>query len=164
MRAARGAGDLMRPARLFAVAGLASLGLAPFAADAGEEPARPVAVGVRLVKDDGGAQLTFDLSRPVEARAFTMASPDRIVVDLPEVVFQIDSNAGRSEELSGTPVRSFRFGRLAPGRSRVVVALSARACPVHVGSKPIAPDALASRLTIDIKPCDAAAFEAAALP
>ena len=51
---------------------------------------------------------------------------------------------------------------LAPGKSRIVIALSARACPVSVGSRPIVKDAAASRLAIDVEPCDDAAFEAAA--
>jgi len=152
----------MTPAKFFAAAGLAALAAAPLAASAGEDQARPVAVGVKLAGDDGGAVLTFDLSRPVEGRAHTLTSPDRIVVDLPEVVFQIDPNAGQAD--AAGPVRSFRFGRLAAGRSRIVVALSARACPAGVGSKPIVAGAEASRLTIEIRPCDAAAFAAQAMP
>ncbi len=61
------------------------------------------------------------------------------------------------------PVKAFRFGRLAPGRSRVVVDLDRRACPSRVVSKPISAESEASRLTIEIKPCDDAAFAAAAI-
>lgn len=135
---------------------------APPAASAGDEDARPVAVGVKFASTANGAVITFDVSRPVEARAHTLTAPDRIVVDLPEIVFQLDPGVRRVD--GPGPVRAYRFGRLAPGKSRIVIALSARACPVSVGSRPIVKDAAASRLTIDVEPCDDATFEAAALP
>ncbi len=87
----------MGPARLFAAAILAALAAASLAARAGDEVSRPVAVGVKLAQSASQAELTFDLSRPVEARAHTLASPDRIVVDLPETAFEVDSGAGRAE-------------------------------------------------------------------
>ncbi len=121
----------------FAIAAVLALaGASPMASAA--EAARPVAVGVKLVPETGGAALTFDLSRPVDAQAYTLGSPDRIVVDLPEVVFQIDPNVGEPESARGAPpVKAFRFGRLAPGKSRVVIDLDSRACPERAVSKPI---------------------------
>ncbi len=154
----------MGPARLFAAAILAALAAASLAARAGDEVSRPVAVGVKLVQNANQAELMFDLSRPVEARAHTLASPDRIVVDLPETAFEVDSGAGRAEAAGGPLVKAFRFGLLAPGRSRIVIDLARRACPADVALKPIAEGAEASRLTIAIKPCDDAAFAAAAAP
>ncbi len=62
-----------------------------FAEDAGA----PVAVGVRLSQDESAAKLVFDLSRSVDASASALASPDRIVVDMPEVNFQLDPSVGR---------------------------------------------------------------------
>ncbi len=154
----------MGPARLFAATILAALAAASPAARAGDEVSRPVAVGVKLAQSASQAELTFDLSRPVEARAHTLASPDRIVVDLPETAFEVDSGAGRAEAAAGPLVKAFRFGLLAPGRSRIVIDLARRACPADVALKPIAEGAEASRLTIAIKPCDDAAFAAAAAP
>ena len=154
----------MGPARLFAAAFLAALAAASLAARAGDEVSRPVAVGVKLAQNANQAELTFDLSRPVEARAHTLASPDRVVVDLPETAFEVDSDAGRAEAAGGPLVKAFRFGLLAPGRSRIVIDLARRACPADVALKPIAEGAEASRLTIAIKPCDDAAFAAAAAP
>jgi N-acetylmuramoyl-L-alanine amidase len=136
---------------------------APLASYA-EDASRPVAVAVNLAQDEAGAALTLDLSRPVEARAYTLGLPDRIVIDLPEIVFQPRPGAGQPDPTSGAPVKAFRFGLLAPGKSRIVIDLSSRACPARVFSKSIAAGAQASRLTIEIKPCDGAAFAAAALP
>jgi N-acetylmuramoyl-L-alanine amidase len=154
----------MGPEKPFAIAAVLALaGATPTAWAA--ETARPVAVGVKLTSDTGGAALTFELSRPVDALAYTLRSPDRIVVDLPEVVFQIDPNVGEPESARGAgPVKAFRFGRLAPGKSRVVIDLDSPACPERVASKPIFADSEASRLTIEIRPCDDATFAAAAKP
>ena len=59
------------------------------------EAGAPVAVGARLSQDENGAKLVFDLSRQVDASASALASPDRIVIDLPEVSFQVDSSVSR---------------------------------------------------------------------
>ena len=60
-----------------------------------EEAALPVAVAARLTQDGNSAQLVFDLSRSVDARAYTLGSPDRIVVDMPETNFQNYPSVGR---------------------------------------------------------------------
>ncbi|HKN30327.1 MAG TPA: N-acetylmuramoyl-L-alanine amidase [Roseiarcus sp.] len=128
-----------------------------FATDAG----RPVAVGVRVSQDSGAAKLVFDLSRPVDASAFALTSPDRIVVDLPEVNFQLDPSVGRLGALgAASVVKSFRFGLLAAGKSRIVVDLAREACPTEVSTKPIVEGAPAARLTIELKPCDPLTFAA----
>ena len=128
-----------------------------FAVDAGA----PVAVAARLSQDQGGATLVFDLSRAVAAHASALASPDRIVVDMPEVNFQLDPSVGRA----GAPrddslVKDFRFGLLAAGKSRIVVDLARTACPADVSTKPIVEGAPAARLTIELKSCEPSAFAA----
>jgi N-acetylmuramoyl-L-alanine amidase len=153
----------MGRAKHFAAAAVLAWVAAPLASYA-EDVSRPVAVAVSLAQDGAGAALTLDLSRPVEARAYTLGLPDRIVIDLPEIVFQLRPSAGPPDPTGGAPVKAFRFGLLAPGKSRIVVDLSSRACPARVISKPIAAGVEASRLTVEIKPCDRAAFAAAALP
>ncbi len=128
-----------------------------FATDAG----RPVAVGVRVSQDSGAAKLVFDLSRPVDASAFALASPDRIVVDLPEVSFQLDPSVGRLGALGAASlVKSFRFGLLVAGKSRIVIDLAKEACPTDVSTKPIVEGAPAARLTIELRPCDPLTFAA----
>jgi N-acetylmuramoyl-L-alanine amidase len=128
-----------------------------FAADAGA----PVAVAARLSQDQGGAKLVFDLSRTVAASASALASPNRIVVDMPEVNFQLDPSVGRVGALrDDSLVKDFRFGLLAAGKSRIVVDLARTACPADVSTRPIVDGAPAARLTIELKPCDPAAFAA----
>jgi N-acetylmuramoyl-L-alanine amidase len=126
-----------------------------FAVDAGA----PVAVGARFSQDQGGAKLVFDLSRTVAASASALASPDRIVVDMPEVNFQLDPSVGRIGALrDDSLVKDFRFGLLAAGKSRIVVDLARPACPADVSTRPIVDGAPAVRLTIELKPCDPSAF------
>ena len=128
-----------------------------FAGDAGV----PVAVGARLSQDESAAKLVFDLSRPVDASASALASPDRIVVDMPEVNFQLDPSVGRIGALANVSlVKGFRFGLLAPGKSRIVIDLARAACPAQVSARPIVEGESAARLTIELKPCDPSAFAA----
>lgn len=89
----------------------------------GSERANPavVAIAADLAQQGTATRLTLTLSKPVEARAFVMERPDRAVIDLPEVNFQIGTEAGRKRE---GVVTSFRYGLFAPGRSRIVVDLA----------------------------------------
>ena len=128
-----------------------------------EDAAMPVAVGAHLVQDPNGAELSFDLSQPVEPRVYVLAAPDRIVVESAGSQFSTRplSSAGSRQE---TPWRSSRHFDLAScaGKSQIIIDLGRPACPDRVESKPILAGASPSRLEIAIKPCDQAAF--AALP
>ena len=92
-----------------------------------------------------------------------MASPDRIVVDMPEVNFQVDPSVGRIGALPNISfVKGFRFGLLAPGKSRIVIDLARAACPAEISARPIVEGKPAARLTIELKSCDPSAFAALA--
>jgi N-acetylmuramoyl-L-alanine amidase len=80
-----------------------------------------VAVSADLQSTATETRLDVVLSRPVEARAFLLERPDRVIVDLPEVNFQLPAEASRRK---GGVVASFRFGLFAPGRSRIVIDLA----------------------------------------
>jgi N-acetylmuramoyl-L-alanine amidase len=143
------------------IAGFAGLALTAVYPAAGSSASPAVAVEVRFSQDAGDAKLVFDVSRPVTGNAFALSAPDRIVVDLSPVNFQVDASAGRlGPGRDGDLVKSFRFGMLADGKSRVVIDLARRACPVEVSAKPIVEGAQASRLTIDLKPCEPQVFAA----
>jgi N-acetylmuramoyl-L-alanine amidase len=124
----------------------------------------PVAVAARLLDEGGPAKLTFDLSSPVEARAFAMVDPDRIIIDIPEVNFQIDPAYGRAPQgrSLGTIVKSFRFGLLGPGKSRIVIDLAVPARVTRVATKAIAKGAEPARLQIELTRCEPAVFQQAA--
>jgi N-acetylmuramoyl-L-alanine amidase len=138
-----------------------TLAAAPLQRASAVDVGAPVAVGARLAQDSSGARLVFDLSRTVDATASALASPDRIVVDMPEVRFQLDPVVGRLGAARGDSlVKDFRFGLLAPGKSRIVIDLARPACPAEVSARPIVDGGPAARLTIELKPCDPSAFAA----
>jgi N-acetylmuramoyl-L-alanine amidase len=143
--------------------GIFALISAPIQGGLASEASTPVAVAARLSQDENTATLVFDLSRSVEATASVLSSPDRIVIEMPQVNFQLDPSVGRVGALpNGFVVKSFRFGLLAAGRSRIVIDLARSACPAQVFAKPIVEGEPAARLTIELKPCDPSAFAALA--
>ena len=164
----RRAGDAMKALRQKAVrligagfAAFAFIGFASPPAAAADQSTIPVAVAARLVEYTGGARLTFDLSAPVEGRAFALADPDRIIIDVPEVNFQIDPAIGRPQQghaALGALVKSFRFGLLGPGKSRIVIDLNGPAQVERLSTVAIAKGAQAARLQIDLGHCAPAVF------
>ena len=152
----------LRPgARAAALAFAAALALAPAHAQ-GPSPPPPdqaVAVDARLVEKGGETLLEFDLSRAVETRAFVLADPDRVVVELPEVAFRIEGDRRGARGL----VRAFRYGQFAQGRSRVVIDLARPARVVRAEAATFSRDGLGpARLTVALAPESREAFRAAA--
>jgi N-acetylmuramoyl-L-alanine amidase len=94
-----------------------------------------VAIAADITNDERKTQLRVTLSRPVTARAFLMERPDRVIIDLPDVNFQLPPETGRKR--SGL-ISSFRYGVFAPGRSRMVLDL---AQPAVVAQLDVASDA-----------------------
>ncbi len=134
---------------------LALAGPMPAAAQEGE---RAVAIAAELAGGPGATKLTLTLSRPVEARAFVMERPDRAVIDLPEVNFQLGPEAGRRRE---GVVQSYRYGLFAPGRSRIVVDLASPAVVGRIETATRARDG-AVLMTIPFQRADREAFRKAA--
>jgi N-acetylmuramoyl-L-alanine amidase len=83
-------------------------------------PLPPTAIAVETRSEAGKTRLTFTLSKPVEVQTFVLERPDRVVIEFPEVNFQLPPEAGRKRE---GLVASFRYGLFAAGRSRVVIDL-----------------------------------------
>ena len=79
-----------------------------------------------------------------------------------EVSFQIDPSVGRPRDRAQAIVKGFRFGLFGPGKSRVVIDLAEPACVAKVETTPIAKGSAPSRLAIELKRCEPAAFAAAA--
>ncbi|WP_422679841.1 N-acetylmuramoyl-L-alanine amidase [Chelatococcus albus] len=116
-----------------------------------------VAVAVETAIEAKSARLTFTLSRPVEAKAFLLERPDRVIVDLPEVNFQLPPDAGRQRR---GLVSSFRYGLFAPGRSRIVIDLAEPALVARAASTE---DGAVASLTIELTRTDRATYRKAAL-
>ena len=112
------AGDLTI---LVAAVLLTGAGIAPLAA---QTQARaplspfPVATDTRVGGDDGLTRFVMDFSRKVELRAFTLADPYRVVIDLPQVTFNLPPKTG---EAGRGLVKAYRFGLVMQGGSRIVL-------------------------------------------
>jgi N-acetylmuramoyl-L-alanine amidase len=78
----------------------------------------PVATDARVAGDAKHSRFVVDLSRKIDVRAFTLGDPFRVVVDLPQVTFQLPPRAG--EQGRGL-VKAFRFGLVMAGGSRIVL-------------------------------------------
>ena len=135
--------------------GSAAAGRTPFLRASTGQAA--VAVAAALTSDTEKTQLVFTLSREVAARAFLMERPDRVIVDLPEVNFQLPAEAGRGR---GGVVSSFRYGVFAPGRSRVVIELVQPALVSRIDA--VAGDEGFTLLRIELARTDRQAFRKAA--
>lgn len=101
------------------------------AADTADPPHRPtsgqrvpkvaatsVALAATLEGDDKGTALVLTLSRSARFTTFTLAEPYRVIVDLQDVDFRVPPSAGT---VGRGLVQSFRYGLLAPGKSRIVI-------------------------------------------
>ncbi|ARN83820.1 hypothetical protein B1812_19555 [Methylocystis bryophila] len=130
--------------------------------------AKVSAIAARIDRDGATTRLIFELTAPTTASAFAATGP-RIVVDLPEVAFLIDPAVGAPASASprqrgatadseASLIRSFRFGRFAPGRSRIVIDLTRPAKAGRVESV-VRPEG--ARLEIDLVAENPAAFAAA---
>lgn len=148
---------------LFVVLSILTALLAPpFGAAAQPSPqpgsAAAVAVEARVEADADRARLIFTLSKAVEARWMVLENPDRIVVDLPTINFQLPPDVGRR---TAGLVRGFRYGLFAPGRSRIVIDLVQPALPVRIGSESIG-GVVAAEFVLELRRTDRAAFTRAA--
>ena len=102
---------------LFAVAATASErpGLPASATDS-----FPVATDARLGGDESQTRFVMDFSRKIDLRAFTLADPYRVVVDIPQVTFQLPPKIGESGR---GLIKAFRYGLVMAGGSRIVLDL-----------------------------------------
>ena len=153
---------MQRPARLIRsvlLTAVLALAGAPALAQNGDRAPPAVAIAADLASGPNGTKLTLTLSKPVDARAFVMERPDRAVIDLAEVNFQLAPETGRRRE---GLVQSFRYGLFAPGRSRIVVDLAG---PATVGRIETAtrPRDGAVILTVPFQRADRESFRKAAV-
>jgi N-acetylmuramoyl-L-alanine amidase len=81
----------------------------------------PVASDARLAGDARQTRFILDLDKTFQFRAFTLADPYRVVLDIPQVNFQLPPEAG----VTGRGlVKAFRYGLVMPGGSRIVFDLT----------------------------------------
>jgi N-acetylmuramoyl-L-alanine amidase len=114
----------------------------------------PIATDARLGGDETQTRFVMDLNRKIDLHAFTLADPYRVVLDLPQVVFQLPPKSG---EGGRGLIKAFRFGLVMPGGSRVVFDL---AKPVRIDKAFVidAADDAPARLVLDLVATDRDSF------
>ena len=114
----------------------------------------PVATDSRVGGDDTQTRFVVDLSQKIDLRAFTLADPYRVVIDLPQVTFNLPPNTGANGR---GLVKAFRFGLVMQGGSRIVLDVGK---PVRI-DKAFVVDAAAgqpARLVVDLAATDRDSF------
>ena len=120
-----------------------------------ERPAaHPVATDTRVGGDDAQTRFVMDFSQKVDLRAFTLADPYRVVIDLPQVDFNLPPKTG--DAWRGL-VKAFRFGLVMQGGSRIVMDVSK---PVRIDKAFVIEPAAGqpARLVVDLTATDRDSF------
>jgi N-acetylmuramoyl-L-alanine amidase len=114
----------------------------------------PVASDFRIGGDDNQTRFVIDLSRKIDLRAFTLADPYRVVIDVPQVTFQLKPKAGESGR---GLIKAFRFGLVMQGGSRIVLDV-ARPVRIEKAFTLDAGEGQPARLVIDLAAVDRETF------
>lgn len=114
----------------------------------------PVASDVRIAGDDKQTRFILDLDKKIPLRAFALADPYRVVVDIPQVSFQLEAGGGT---VARGLIKAFRYGLVMPGGSRIVFDLAG---PAKIKSAYALDPANGqpARLVIDLEAVDRATF------
>ena len=114
----------------------------------------PVASDVRLAGDETKTRLVVDLDRKIEVRAFALANPYRVIVDMPQVTFAFPDKTG---DKGRGLIKAFRYGLVMQGGSRIVIDLvkPARIERAHVLD---AANTQPARLVLDLAATDRDTF------
>jgi len=114
----------------------------------------PVAIDARLGGDETQTRFVMDFSRKIDLRAFTLADPYRVVVDIPQVVFQLPPKSGESGR---GLIKAFRFGLVMQGGSRLVFDL-AKPAKIEKAFVVDSTETAPARLVLDLAPTDRESF------
>ena len=104
--------------------------------------------------DEGRTRFSLVLSAAVPYQYFTLADPYRLIIDMPDVSFQLPKGSGQQGR---GLIQAYRYGLFAPGKSRIVIDTKR---PVRIERAAMAsrPGVLAARLNIDLVATDRASF------
>ena len=114
----------------------------------------PVASDARLAGDNKHTRFVLDLDKSIQFRAFALADPYRVVVDIPQVSFQLPPEAG----ITGRGlVKAFRYGLVMPGGSRIVFDLTG---PARIAKSYVldAANGQPTRLVLELEEVDRTSF------
>jgi N-acetylmuramoyl-L-alanine amidase len=117
-------------------------------------PSFPVASDARLAGDARQTRFILDLDKAVPFRAFPLADPYRVVIDIPQVNFQLPVGAGT---VGRGLIKAFRYGLVMPGGSRLVFDLTG---PARIASSTMleAANGQPPRLVLELEEVDRTSF------
>jgi N-acetylmuramoyl-L-alanine amidase len=117
-------------------------------------PAFPVASSARLAGDGQQTRFVLDLDKTIQFSAFTLADPYRVVVDMPQVSFQLTAGTGTAAR---GLIKAFRYGLVMPGGSRIVFDLTG---PAKIANSYVldAANGQPPRLVLELEQVDRTSF------
>ncbi len=115
----------------------------------------PIASDARLAGDSKQTRFVLDLDKSIQFRAFALADPYRLVVDIPQVSFRLPAGTGATGR---GLVKAFRYGLVMPGGSRIVFDLTG---PAKITNSSVldAANGQPPRLVLELEETDAANFD-----
>src|SRR6202521_3760353 len=114
----------------------------------------PVASDARLAGDGKQTRFILDLDQTISFRAFPLADPYRVVVDVPQLSFQLPADVGTAGR---GLIKAFRYGLVMPGGSRIVFDLTG---PARIASAYVldAANGQPPRLVLELEEVDRTTF------
>jgi N-acetylmuramoyl-L-alanine amidase len=114
----------------------------------------PIASDARLAGDAKQTRFVLDLDKTIQFRAFALADPYRVVVDISQVSFQLPAGTGAAGR---GLIKAFRYGLVMPGGSRIVFDLSG---PAKIANAYVleAANGQPPRLVLELDEVDRTAF------
>jgi N-acetylmuramoyl-L-alanine amidase len=114
----------------------------------------PIASDARLAGDGKQTRFVLDLDKTIQFRAFALADPYRVIVDIPQVSFQLPAGAGTAGR---GLIKAFRYGLAMPGGSRIVFDLTG---PARIASSYVlqAANGQPPRLVLELEEVDRTTF------
>jgi N-acetylmuramoyl-L-alanine amidase len=114
----------------------------------------PVATEARLAGDARQTRFVLDLDKAIQFRAFALADPYRVVVDIPQVNFRLAAGTGTAGR---GLIKAFRYGLVMPGGSRIVFDLTG---PARIANSYLleAANGQPPRLVLELEQVDRTSF------
>ena len=114
----------------------------------------PIASDARLAGDAKQTRFVLDLDKTIQFRAFALADPYRVVVDIPQVSFQLAAGTGTAGR---GLIKAFRYGLVMPGGSRIVFDLTG---PARIANSYVldAANGQPPRLVLELEQVDRTTF------
>src|SRR5690349_9662186 len=114
----------------------------------------PIASDARLAGDAKQTRFVLDLDKPIQHRAFVLADPYRVVIDMSQVSFQLPAGVGTAGR---GLIKAFRYGLVMPGGSRIVFDLTG---PAKIANSYVleAANGQPTRLVLELEAADTATF------